>query len=373
MIPIIEPTLLLDEAKCRKNIQRAAVKATKHALRFRPHFKTHQSLAIGKWFREVGVRAVTVSSLKMAKYFADGGWDDITIAFPFYAQQVPELNLLASRTHLNLVAVDPESLASLSALDHEAGMYIKIDVGTHRTGLHPTDTAAIDQVVHAIMDRPKLQFKGFMAHAGHTYHVRGSTAINQITADSIQAMQEVKERCVEQFGLQGEQVEISIGDTPGFSVGEGFGGVDEIRPGNLAFYDVMQTQIGSCSWEQIAVAMACPVVAKHADRCEVVIHGGAVHFSKDHITDENGQHSFGAVVQFGEGGWGSPIAGAKVVRLSQEHGIIQTTPEEFDRFQLGGTVGILPIHSCLTADAMKSYTTLDGKVLDHLEGQFGLT
>jgi len=33
--------------------------------------------------------------------------------------------------------------------------------------------------------------------------------------------------------------------------------VDEIRPGNFVFYDLMQYRIGSCSVGQIAVAMAC--------------------------------------------------------------------------------------------------------------------
>lgn len=41
------PTLLLDENKCRANIAMMAAKASSHRLIFRPHFKTHQSLALG--------------------------------------------------------------------------------------------------------------------------------------------------------------------------------------------------------------------------------------------------------------------------------------------------------------------------------------
>ena len=46
-----------------------ARKAKDNGLIFRPHFKTHQSIEIGEWFRESGVNKITVSSLTMANYF----------------------------------------------------------------------------------------------------------------------------------------------------------------------------------------------------------------------------------------------------------------------------------------------------------------
>ena len=75
----------------------------------------------------------------------------------------------------------------------------------------------------------------------------------------------------------------SYGDTPSCSLADNFEGFDEIRPGNFVYYDVMQYHIGSCSLDEIAVAVACPVVAIHPERNEVVIYGGAVHFSKEFI------------------------------------------------------------------------------------------
>jgi len=79
---------------------------------------------------------------------------------------------------------------------------------------------------------------------------------------------------------------LSIGDTPTCSVAEDFSGIDEIRPGNFVFYDLSQYQIGSCTIDQIAVAMACPIVAIHETRNEIVIYGGGVHFSKERLEDE---------------------------------------------------------------------------------------
>ena len=81
MLKITRPTLLLDEQKCRANIARMAEKASGNKLIFRPHFKTHQSLELGRWFKDYGVTSITVSSVEMAEYFSSE-WNDITFAFP---------------------------------------------------------------------------------------------------------------------------------------------------------------------------------------------------------------------------------------------------------------------------------------------------
>ena len=67
-----------------------------------------------------------------------------------------------------------------------------------------------------------------------------------------------------------------MGDTPAATLCTNFNGVDEIRPGNFVFYDLMQHSLGVCAIEDIAVKMVCPVIAKHVSRNEIVIFGGAV-------------------------------------------------------------------------------------------------
>lgn len=71
MYPVIKPTLVIDEVKCRNNIRSMADKALANNLIFRPHFKTHQSAKVGNWFRDYGVDRITVSSVDMAGYFTE--------------------------------------------------------------------------------------------------------------------------------------------------------------------------------------------------------------------------------------------------------------------------------------------------------------
>jgi D-serine deaminase-like pyridoxal phosphate-dependent protein len=139
--------------------------------------------------------------------------------------------------------------------------------------------------------------------------------------------------------------------------------VDEIRPGNFVFYDFMQVEIGSCQLEDVAVALACPVVSKNAARGQVVVHGGGVHLSKEFIVDRQGRKTYGAIALPAGDGWGPIIESAYVSSISQEHGVINVDRETFERIPLGGLVMVLPVHSCMTADVMGSYVTLSGRDL----------
>jgi D-serine deaminase-like pyridoxal phosphate-dependent protein len=135
--------------------------------------------------------------------------------------------------------------------------------------------------------------------------------------------------------------------------------VDEIRCGNFVYYDLTQVEIGSCHKDDIAVTLACPIVATHLDRSEIVIYGGAVHLSKDSLT-KSGQTIYGEIVQFTKNGW-EPIEGAFLKKISQEHGIVHVTPKTSSEIlTIGNVIGVLPVHSCLVADMMTAQQTLSG-------------
>lgn len=363
---IIEPTLLLDEAKCRRNIRKMAEKAARNGVRLRPHFKTHQSHAVGQWFREAGITAITVSSLKMACYFAEAGWEDITVAFPVNTLEADRLNRLAKKIRLNVLIEDAATPARLNAiLQYPVQAFIKVDTGYHRTGVNAADTTTIDAIKDALDKSPMLSLKGFVAHAGHSYHSRSQAAIWQVHHESVAQVQVLYHR----YHLRIPNLEISIGDTPTCSICEGFGPATEIRPGNFVFYDITQAAITSCTYDEIAVALACPVVAKHKLRNEIIVYGGGVHFSKDVLEMADGTRNYGALVPWQGNSWGTPIPGCYMSKLSQEHGTLKVTDEMFEKVSVGDVLLILPVHSCMTADLTGAFTTLDGNRLAMMDKQ----
>lgn len=354
---ITEPTLLLDKQICLRNIERMAAKAKKNRLIFRPHFKTHQSHEIGRWFRDAGVDRITVSSLKMAEYFAQDGWNDITVAFPINILEIDRINRLAASIQLH-VLIESMDVAHFLAdkLENEVQVFLKIDVGYHRTGIDSRDTETIEALMATFDQASKLNFKGFLAHAGHSYGARGVEEIGKIHEASLRQLQKLRSKYIP----ANSDLIISTGDTPTCSTMDRFEGVDEIRPGNFVFYDITQQHIGSCQYEDIAVALACPIVAKHAGRLELIVYGGGVHFSKDRL-ETNGKVTFGKPVKLLESGWQLTYDDSSYVsKLSQEHGTIQVTQEIFDAHHVGDLMGVLPVHSCMTADLMKEYYQPDG-------------
>lgn len=353
---ICKPTLLLDKKKCLANINQMAEKAKRHNLVFRPHFKTHQSHEIGRWFKKVGVNKITVSSLGMAQYFAKDGWNDISIAFPVNALEVNSINDLASRIKLNLLVESARSIQLLKEkLTSPVGIFIKTDFGYNRTGVNGNNVELICELINELKQSNNLQFEGLLTHAGNSYDCRGKEAVLNLQIQYLQSIELLRAKLIDLPNLY-----ISYGDTPTCSVSENFQGINEIRPGNFVFYDVTQTKIGSCTPGDIAVAMACPVVAKHPERNEVIIYGGGIHFSKDRFV-QDGKTLWGRVVQAKESGWADELENVYLKKLSQEHGTIYGPQEYINSLDIGDIVYVLPIHSCMTADCMKSYFTTDGQ------------
>jgi len=355
---IEQPVLLLDETRARANIAFMADKAARNGVRFRPHFKTHQSAEIGTWFRPFGVTAITVSSVEMGEYFASHGWDDITIAFPVNLRQIDRLNALAQQIHIGLLVESVESASFLAQrLKAPADIWIKIDVGSGRTGIPFNYPEKIFPILDSLKSAPRLAVRGLLTHAGHTYGAGSQEEVRRIFRETQQRLSMV--RAFIQPALQAA-LEISVGDTPTCSLVEDLTGVDEIRPGNFIFYDAEQYLWNTCRSDQIAVAVACPVVAVHPERETVIVYGGAIHLNKD-FTIYQGQRAYGMVALPTGTGWSEPLQGAYVSSLSQEHGLVHLSQPWLGRIQVGDLLVILPAHSCLAVSALKRYLTLDGR------------
>jgi len=351
------PQLLLDPKKCQANIQAMAEKTARLGLELRPHAKTHQSLTVGQWFREAGVRAITTSSLQMARYFAQDGWKDILIAFPLNINQLGAIQDLADQIQLGITIEDDLHLQALEAeFRAQASLYIKVDCGSGRTGIRASEHDRLIRLAEKASRMPNLHLRGILAHAGHTYRARGVEQIDQIHAESLLQLT----RALEAVRSVEPQAILSYGDTPSCSVSEDFGPATELRPGNFVFYDLMQARIGSCTVDQVAVALAAPVVAKHADRKEVILHGGAIHLAKDKLPLPDGQSLFGKACRLAEGGWQPAEELGYLRKLSQEHGILRLREEVFPKIRVGDVLAVLPVHACHTAHAMGGYRTPDG-------------
>lgn len=354
------PTLLLDTDRMQRNVVRMLQKAIHNHSLLRPHLKTPQSNAVARLLRAQGIERIAVSSLRMADYYAKDGWNDITVAFPLNILEMNLVNELAQRVNLQLLLDHPNTVEALAKqLKQPVEIMIEVDVGYGRSGVAVENVGFIEELIAAIQKASLLTFRGFLSHAGHTYNCRSREAVQGIFDEHRTKLHQLKSHFQSDF----PDLIISYGDTPSCSMLEDLTGFEELRPGNFVFYDLTQEAIGSCTLDDIAVAVLCPVVGLYPMRSEIVVYGGGVHFSKDRLVLKDGQTIFGQVVDWQGDGWRIPNDFSYVRSLSQEHGVIKASPSLLARTHIGDQLAILPVHSCMTVDLMPFYRTLQGEQL----------
>jgi D-serine deaminase-like pyridoxal phosphate-dependent protein len=318
---------------------------------FRPHFKTHQSRHIGNWFRDEGVSGITVSSPEMGLYFAADNWNDMTIAFPFYPGMIPRLQKLEKQSYLRLFINQVKDIELLERdLQNPFSVYIETDAGYGRSGIPYSDYSAIDSLINRISRSHLANFHGFYIHDGRTYSARSVAEVKMIAEPSMAALLKLKEKY--------PKSKVSLGDTPTASILDSFEGMDEITAGNFVFYDWTQCQIGSCTIDDVALFVHLPVAQVIESGNRAILHGGAVHLSKETIRFGENQ-SYGQAVIRSESQTGI-LSDVYISALSQEHG----TLTGYQYTNSAQSVLICPVHSCLTANLFADYTTFTGSRIE---------
>lgn len=361
---ITRPTLLLDERTARGNIERMAAKARDWGVRFRPHFKTHQSAVVGRWFRDCGVDAITVSSPEMARGFADCGWRDITVALPVNLRQLDALDALAGGIRLGLLADCHEVLEALDRrLSAPVDLWIEIDPGYGRTGItwdHPEEVLAL---ARAARERRMLRLRGLLTHAGQSYQCSSPEEVRSVWQQTAERLDTLRARLAD----AGIDVELSAGDTPGCSLAPRANGVDEIRPGNFVFYDLMQFNLGACRAPDIALTAICPVIGVYPERGRIAIYGGTVHLGREPLPATPGRIYFGLALP-PEDQPDERFSGAAMLSgLTQEHGMLEAGERLLARVRPGDILRVYPTHACITASQHAGYRTVDGTEIPRLE------
>ncbi len=365
-IKVKTPSLLLDIARVHRNAERMSEVARRNNVRLRPHIKTHKCVEVAQIQTAGHNGAITVSTLAEARAFSKRGFMDITYAVPIEQGKFTDaIEILRSGAKLNLLTDNAETVKALDEATGNAGIefdvFVKIDCGTHRVGVEPHTSEAIE-IPRTISDAKNLNFAGILTHAGHSYDVKGREAIHEVARHERDSMVELAER------LRSQSIDvptISIGSTPTMSLIDHLEGIDEIRPGNYIFYDNYQATLGSCSFEDTALTVLAAVVHRDLSRNKLVIDAGGIALSKDR----------GPVGLDPTCGYGRVLdvdgneTGLRVTGLSQEHGeIIAADGATIDRFSVGGRVRVLANHSCMTAAQHSHYNVIeDGEIVDRWE------
>ncbi|MBC8022884.1 MAG: alanine racemase, partial [Burkholderiales bacterium] len=174
------PALVLDVAKMERNVARLRARLESLGVGFRPHVKTAKSIEVAKRLFPAGRGPITVSTLKEAEYFADGGFNDITYAVGLPPDKLARLRALVARGIDITVVLDTLEQAHSMADAARAGgrmpaALIEIDCDGHRGGLLPDDPRIVE--IAEVLREGGVDLRGVLTHAGESYSCRNGEGL----------------------------------------------------------------------------------------------------------------------------------------------------------------------------------------------------
>jgi D-serine deaminase-like pyridoxal phosphate-dependent protein len=269
---------------------------------------------------------------------ADGGIDDIFVAYPIWADgpKGRRLRDVNARSSLAVGVDSPEAAELLAAAvagsERPLRVLIELDSGGRRSGVTSPDAAV--RVAHKARELG-LQVIGLFTHGGHGY--RAPDAAPAAAADEV----EVLGTAAAALSAEGFTLErISAGSTP-TAVLAASGAVNEIRPGTYIFGDRTQLELGSMPADGIGLIVAATVVST-AVPGQFVVDAGAKTLTKDRADYLEG---FGLLPAYPR---------AIVDRLYDYHAAVIIPPGS-PAPRLGEVVAIVPNHVCPVVDLFDTF------------------
>ena len=367
LVALPTPSLILDERRMLRNVERLRAHLGALGVSLRPHLKTPKSVDIARRVLPGGTGPATVSTLKEAEVFAQAGVRDILYAVGIAPQKLSRvLAIRAAGCDLSVMVDSPEQAEAVAAACREAGdaipVLIEIDSDGHRSGLLPNDPMVI--AIGRILVDGGAELRGVVTHAGESYGAVGADALAAFAERERLAAVTAAE-ALRAAGLPSPVV--SVGSTPTAHFARDLTGVTEVRAGNFVFFDLVMRGIGVCTLDDIAISVLTTVIGRQRQRGLILVDAGWMALSRDRGTASQAvDQGYGVVCDME----GLLLDDLIVTGANQEHGIIALRPGSGARLPdlpVGAQLRILPNHACATAAQFDGYEVVraDGGPLAH--------
>ena len=346
------PALIVDLDIMERNLARVAHYAAEHALRLRPHTKTHKSVRIAKRQLASGAAGLTVAKVSEAEVMMGAGPGDLLVAFPVIGHsKLERLMRLAAKTDVTVALDSVFAARQLSdaarAAQVAVGVLAETDVGLGRVGVAPGEELL--QLAQSVEKLPHLKLRGVAFYPGHIKDLNesGLRALEQLRALLASILADFRRAGIETPIVSG-------GSTPTLFHSHEIEGLTEIRPGTYVFNDMNTVACGACELEDCAAAVLATVVST-AHAGQMIIDGGSKTFSSDRPT-ASAEVTFGRVAE---------APGARFHKMNEEHGFIDLARAE-RTFDIGERVHIVPNHICVAVNLHDRVYGVRGETVEEI-------
>ncbi|MDO4458549.1 MAG: alanine racemase [Clostridia bacterium] len=354
------PCVVIDREQTVKNIKEEQEAVGKNGTALRPHIKTHKMPYFAKLQLEAGAGGITSCKVSEALIMADGGCDDIFIAYPLIGRfRFEKAAVLQKKVKRLILAVDSlEGAEMLNSFAQEKDIIfevrLEVDTGAKRTGIAIEKSVELGKKIDAMSN---LNLTGIYTFKSLSMKDGTPTTDNDAAAKEEAELMHNTAVAMREAGLN--IVDISAGSTPtGRQVAES-GLVTEVRQGTYIFKDYMLTKENCGKLEDIAVRIFATVVSTPCEEY-AVIDGGTKTFPMDILLDTAPAYYPGYAIPLN--GDGSINDNLQLRRMNEEHGII-TAKNGHTGLKVGEIVELLPIHVCTAVNMQNEVYIKDGEKL----------
>ncbi|MSS70902.1 MAG: D-TA family PLP-dependent enzyme [Candidatus Latescibacteria bacterium] len=159
------PVLIVDLDALEENVARYRRYFEGHRIAFRPHIKTHKTLALAHRQMAEGAIGITCQKLGEVEVMVAGGLRTDTLV-PYNLvgrQKLDRLTALARQTRMTVAADSEYTVRGLSEAAHAGGVSIgvlvELDAVGGRTGVSPQRAVELGRLIDAL---PGLELRGVM-------------------------------------------------------------------------------------------------------------------------------------------------------------------------------------------------------------------
>ena len=344
------PAVHVDLDTVERNIANTLSGLKANNIAHRPHIKVHKSVYLAKKQLSMGCQGITCAKLGEVEVMADGGIDDILLAFPLLGDdKLARYRALAERNiTLRTIINSREGAKGLSDLGMAMGkrlpVLIELDGGINRGGLKLGRPLAEFAAMAAGL--PGIVIEGVEYYGGDIYALKTAA---EIRARSQQEADDVRQGAaiLREAGL--EPNILSAGSSFSARFPAELSGLTEARAGNYIFNDGAQLSIGMITPADCALRVVSTVVAR-PDSESAIIDAGSKTLTSDRA---GGWDSYGYVVEDPD---------IEIYKLNEEHGFLRS--RKGIRFEIGERVSIIPNHSCVVPNLADEIYGMRGGKLD---------
>ncbi len=328
------PAVVIDMAVVARNIARTQKHFDALGIALRPHIKTHKIPRLAIRQLAAGARGITCQKIGEAEVMADAGIDDILITYNIVgASKLRRLRALADRCRLSVTADNAAVIEGLSRSFGDAAaplpVLVECDTGHGRCGVQ-TSEEALD-LARRIDAAPGLSFDGLM------------TFPPSDDMGPVDEWMRAARALLAENGLTCRR--ISGGGTPNMRHAGDLTIATEHRAGTYIYNDRSMVEAGACAVEDCALTVAATVVSRPTETRAVIDAG-----SKALTSDLLGMTDYGLIAK---------APGARIVSLSEEHGVIDLSDSTW-RPEVGEQVAIIPNHACPVSNLFDQVHFVDG-------------